>query len=359
MIYSVFVLPGLENIARQELIGRFGNTKRFRILERKPQRILFEFSGNPKDLLSLRTAEQLFLVIKHLPNMTRSRSSLSGIKKSLTHYNFDKALTCCRQIGISVRKRTTFRVVCRMSGFRNFQKRELQQVIERSLIDRGWNLSGSNTALNVWIEMHGSDAYVSIRLSKSVLAQRSYKNEHVPNTLKPTIAYSMIHLSQPQPNDVFLDPMCGAGTILLERAFAGRYRYLIGGDISTKAINATKKNFGKQHQPRHFFHWDAQTLPIQPSSIDKIVCNLPISYDTDNQPYITNLYKQVLSQCENVVKADGRMVFFSMQANVLNNILNRKDSLKSYQQVGINVNGKKGRIFVVQKQKRAGNYIPA
>jgi len=177
MLYSIFVFPGLENIARQEIIARFGDTKGFKIINRKPQRIIFQYTGNPKDLLSLRTAEQLFLLIKHLPNRTRSRSSLTHMKNSLIHYNFDKALTCCRQVGINIRKRTTFRVISRMTGFRNFQKREMQQVIERSLIDRGWHLSSSKTALNVWIEMHGQDAYISIRLSNTELAQRSYKNE--------------------------------------------------------------------------------------------------------------------------------------------------------------------------------------
>ena len=349
MVYSITILPGLENIARQEIIARFGDTKRFKILTRKPQRIIFQYTGNPKDLLSIRTAEHLFIVIKHLPNMTRSRSSLANIKKSLTHHNFEKTLTCCRQVGISIRKRTQFRVISRMSGFRNFQKRELQQVIERSLIDRGWYLTNSNGRLDVWGEMHGQDAYISIKLSKSDFAQRSYKTEHVPNTLKPTIAYGMVNLSQPHPNDVFLDPMCGAGTILLERAYADRYRYLIGGDISTKAIIATQKNFGRKHQPRHFIHWDAQSLPLQPNSIDKIVCNIPTKFEDDNSSILTKLYNQVLSQFAIVLKPGGRIVLLSMQSDLLNRTLKQHNVLRTNQQIGINTGGKQGRIFVVRK----------
>lgn len=349
MIYSIFVTAGLENIARQEIIARFGHTDKFKIVMRKPQRIVFQYSGNPKDLLSLRTAEQLFLVIKHIPNMTHSRSSLTTIRNSLTRFNFGEALTCCRQIGIRLRKRIPFRVISRMSGFRNFQKRDLQQVIERVLIDRGWQLTQSNSGLDVWTEVHGQDAYISIRLSKPDMAQRSNKLARMPQSIKPTLAYSMVWLSQPQSNDIFLDPMCGAGTILLERAFAGRYRYLIGGDISKDALNATVRNFGRQHQPRQFFHWDTQSLPLQPNSVDKIVCNLPIVERNENTSQLTNLYRKCLVQFETVLKNGGKMVLFTLHPSLLDKILKQQKSLKTRQQVSIDLRGKRGKIFVIHQ----------
>lgn len=347
MIYSIFVTAGLENIARQEIIARFGDTEQFKILMRKPQRLVFRYSGNPKDLLSLRTAEHLFVVIKHIPNMTRSRSSLTAIKGSLARFNFGETLTCCRQVGMSVRKRIPFRVISRMSGFRNFQKRDLHQVVERALIDRGWQLTQSSSGLDVWAEVHGQDAYISIKLSKPDMAQRSKKQARMSQSIKPTLAYSMVRLSQPHPNDIFLDPMCGTGTILLERAVTGRYRYLIGGDISKEALHAIQKNFGRQHQPRQFFHWDAESLPIQPNSVDKIVCNLPIGEISENNSILTKLYKQVLTQFETALKSGGKMVLLSMQPALLNRILKQQKSLKTRQQVRINVGGKRGRIFVI------------
>ena len=344
MIYSIFVTAGLENIARQEINSLVGDTKQFKIILRKPQRIVFQYTGSPKDLLSLRTAEQLFLVIKHIPNMTRSRRSLTSISSSLARFNFANTFDCCRQVDIKMRKRIQFRVITRMSGFRNFQKRDLQQIVERSLIDRGWQLTRSSSGIDVWAEMHGEDAHISIRISKPEMAQRSYKQASVPHTLKPTIASSMVRLSQPQPNDIFLDPMCGAGTILLERAFAGRYRFLIGGDLSEGALDATKRNFGRQHQPRQFIHWDAQSLPIQTNSVDKIACNLHIDETRSNLP---QLYKKVLTEFETVIKPGGKMVLLSMQPTLLNKILKQQESMKTRQQVGINVGGKRGRIFVV------------
>ncbi|MCY4403121.1 MAG: methyltransferase domain-containing protein [Candidatus Poribacteria bacterium] len=347
MIYSISTTAGLENIARQEINSLVGDTKQFKIIMRKPQRIVFQYTGSPKDLLSLRTAEQLFLVVQHIPKMTRSRRSLTAISSSLKRFNFANTFDCCRQVGLKIRKRTQFRVMTRMSGFRNFQKRDLQQIIERSLVDRGWQLTRSGSGIDVWAEMHGEDAYISIRLSRPDMAQRSYKQASVPHTLKPTIASSMVRLTQPQSNDIFLDPMCGAGTILLERAFTGRYGYLIGGDISEGALDATRRNFGRQHQPRQFFHWDAHTIPIQTNSVDKIVCNLPIDENYDNNSNLQELYRKVLIEFERVIKSGGKIVLLSMQPSLLNKILKQRKSMKTRQQVGINVNGKRGRIFVI------------
>ena len=347
MIYSIFVTAGLENLARQEIISRYGDSEQFKIILRKPQRIVFQYTGNPKDLLSLRTAECLFLVIKHIPKMTRSRRSLTAIRSFLHRNNFTQAINVCRQVGIRVRKRISFGVISRMSGLRNFQKKDLQQIVERSLVDKGWNLSHSGAGLDVWVEVHGEDGYISIRLSKPDMSQRSYKQEHVPQTLKPTIAYSMVRLSTPHPNDIFLDPMCGAGTILLERALARRYRHLIGGDISEEAIYATQRNFGRKHQPRQFFHWDSEVLPIQPNSVDKIVCNLPIEKSNNRNDNMRDLYKRCLTQFEGVIKPGGRMVLLSMNPGLLNKALKQQHTLHTRQQVGINYSGKRGRIFVV------------
>lgn len=348
MLYSIIVSAGLERIAREELTARFADTGSLKILEPRPQRILFRYTGNPRDLLSLRTAEHLFLVLKQMPKMTRSRSSLAALSRSLTRFNFKETYACCRQVGINVRKRTPFRVTSRLSGKRNFRRLDLQSVVERALLDRGWYFAKGSTALDVWAEVHGDDGYISVRLSKNDMAQRSYKQAHIPASLKPTIAYSMVRLSRPHPNDVFLDAMCGAGTILLERANTDRYRYLIGGDISIEALDATVTNFGRQHQPREFFHWDARFLPLRPNTVDKIVCNLPFGETIGNVPQLTNLYRSCLTEYERVLRPRGRMVILTSQRGLFSRELKQRRTLKVAQQLTVDVRGMRAWIYVIR-----------
>ena len=347
MLYSIIVPAGLENIAREELAERFGNKDNLKMLAPKPQRVLFHYAGNPRELLSLRTAEHLFLVIKKLPKMSRSRGSLAALSGSLTRFNFSETFNCCRQMGLKLRKRVTFRVTSRLSGHRNFRRLDLQRVVERALQTHGWHLTAPNSALDVWAEVHGDDGYISVRLSPIEMAQRAYKRVHIPASLKPPLAYSMVRLSQPRPNDVFLDAMCGAGTILLERAFAGRYGYLIGGDISTEALDATVTNFGRQHQPRQFFHWDAHALPLQPKTVDKIVCNLPFGETHGEASRLTKLYRECLRQFETVLKPRGRMVLLTSQRRLLDGLLKQRRKLKVTQRLTVDVRGMRAWIYVI------------
>ncbi|MCY4570611.1 MAG: methyltransferase domain-containing protein [Candidatus Poribacteria bacterium] len=352
MLYAITVSAGLETIAREELSERFADTGHLKIIGRKPQRILFEYTGNPRELLSLRIAENLFLILKQMPKMTRSRSSLAVLSRSLERFNFKATLECCRQIGIKTRKRMPFRVTSRLSGKRNFRRVDLQRVIERALIDRGWYSGSSKSALDVWAEVHGDDGYLSIRLSPNDMAQRPYKQAHIPASLKPTLAYSMVRLSRPHPEDVFLDAMCGAGTLLLERALIKRYRYLIGGDVSTDALDATVSNFGRKHQPCQFFHWDAQSLPLRSNTVDKIVCNLPFGETIGNVPELTSLYRQCLREYERVLNPRGRMVLLTSQSRLLNDELKQRRSLRISQQLTVDVRGMRAWMCVIRPKTK-------
>lgn len=352
MLYAITVSAGLETIAREELSERFADTGRLKILERKPQRILFQYTGNPRELLSLRTSEHLFLILKRMPKMTRSRRSLSALSGSLARFDFKEAFACCRQVGINARKRMPFRVTSRLSGKRNFRRMDLQRVVERALLERGWYLKRSSSAIDIWAEVHGDDGYISIKLSSNDMAQRPYKQAHIPASLKPTLAYSMVRLSRPHPEDVFLDAMCGAGTILLERALIKRYRYLIDGDVSPDALDATVANFGRKHQPREFFHWDARSLPLGSNTVDKIVCNLPFGETVGNVSQLTNLYRPCLREYERVLKPRGRMVLLTSQDALLDDELKQRRSLRVAQKLTVDVRGMRAWISVVCPKTR-------
>jgi tRNA (guanine6-N2)-methyltransferase len=70
----------------------------------------------------------------------------------------------------------------------------------------------------------------------------------------------MVLLSEPQKDDVFLDPMCGARTILIERALWGRYKLLLGGDIRSLAVEIALSNIGNKHKPIEIHQWNATEL---------------------------------------------------------------------------------------------------
>ena len=49
------------------------------------------------------------------------------------------------------------------------------------------------------------------------------------------VAAALAWLSEPRDDDIVLDPLCGVGTVLIERAHLGRYAMLLGGDADAEA----------------------------------------------------------------------------------------------------------------------------
>lgn len=340
-LYSISVCGGLEKIALEEIQARFHRTGGLKVVERGPKRILFRYSGDAEQLLSLRAAENVFLIIRVFRDMTRSRRSLTTLKKSFRRFDFRPYLEICRNAGVRFRNRITFRVTSRMSTRHNFRRIDLQRAVEEALASCGWYLTNENPALDVWVEIHGDEAHVAIRISPMHMAQRDYKQAHIPASLKPTVAYGLVRLSNPQRDDVFLDAMCGAGTILIERAYSGRYRYLLGGDVLPEAIRAAQQNISRKHRPRQLFLWDSRSLPLAQWSVDKIVCNLPFG-EQRNDAEIKSLYRLFLKECGRVLKPTGRMVLLTTQQSTLEYLLKQRESVfKIGQKFRINLLGLK------------------
>ena len=85
-------------------------------------------------------------------------------------------------------------------------------------------LVNEDAQLEFWASLIEDELIVGVRLSDNEMRHRDYLPASVPASLKPTVAYAMITLTEPAADDVFLEPMCGAGTILIERAHTSRYR---------------------------------------------------------------------------------------------------------------------------------------
>ncbi len=82
-----------------------------------------------------------------------------------------------------------------------------------------------------------------------------------PSSMHPSLAGSLVNLSRAKLNDVFLDPFCGVGSILLE---AGRLGCItLGGDVSPWMGKAAKKNLLYYGVKPSIVVSDARNLPYR------------------------------------------------------------------------------------------------
>ncbi|MDP9104658.1 MAG: HEAT repeat domain-containing protein [Candidatus Eremiobacteraeota bacterium] len=70
----------------------------------------------------------------------------------------------------------------------------------------------------------------------------AYRKRDVPASIHPTLAAAALRLVRVADADTVVDPFCGSGTLLAERAVRGPYRRLIGYDIDERALDAAREN---------------------------------------------------------------------------------------------------------------------
>lgn len=151
--------------------------------------------------------------------------------------------------------------------------------------------------------------------------------DDVSGMLPPKLAMMMINLSEPNPDDVILDPFCGSGTIITEAMIMG-YQNLIGSDISAKAAADTETNIewiknnlniSCPKIPLHTLDVKNLEEKIAPASIDKIIAEpylgKPLtggeSYEeiTEQSKILKQLYLDAFKIFKKILKPKGVVIF--------------------------------------------------
>ena len=356
MKYYITVLPGIESIAQDEMVTKWPSIRLSNTLRaRNNSLLLFEFDGGVSNLLNIRTAEDLFVLLGKV-ELSGGKQDLESLKLVIQKApNFELALAIHRQIRKQKRRRqTTFRVVAQATReLLEYRRIDAQKAVERGMSERyhrKWKVVDDDADLEIWLHLINDSAIMGLRISDKTMRHRTYKVEHIPASLRPTIAFALVWASRIEDDDIFLDPMCGAATIIIERAQAERYKQLLGGDISSEAIRVAKENIGKKYKPIEIRIWDARQLPLSEESVTKVVSNLPFGRQIGSHTENKILYQQFFREVHRVLKTGGRAVFLSSEWELVKDNLALYPSFKLVKHYkGISVLGYHADIFVIDK----------
>jgi len=136
---------------------------------------------------------------------------------------------------------------------------------------------------------------VLLRLTTRPLATRAWRTERYEGGLNATIAAAVVAATRPSPDDWFVDLMCGSGTLLVERLFAGRAACVAGYDISDSAITATKihlRNAAIRGAKVELHQADVRTAA---GAFNKLVVNLPWGTSVGSHEENETLYPEALA----------------------------------------------------------------
>ncbi|MGQ9528359.1 methyltransferase domain-containing protein [Chloroflexus sp.] len=318
MLYVLQTIPGLAALTWREVEQTIHpETDRpaprqigVRAVPVRNDLIVTDYRGSPRSLLALRTIEDVFVVAARGFKIAPDERGLRQIHAATRNEEAIKpALELWRRFN-GGKRNGSFRVVTRMVGKHSFHRRDVGRAVADAIRDGWpgrWQPVDEDADLEVWATLFEQELIVAIRLSDASMRLRD-KAAHLPASLRPALAAAMVMLTCPQADDIFLDPMAGAGTLLLERAAAGPFTALYGGDISPAAVSAMNTNLRQIRGRIEIRRWNATRLPLPDASVNKVAVNLPFGNQINEGDDLAELYRDVLQQIARVLKPGGRLV---------------------------------------------------
>jgi tRNA (guanine6-N2)-methyltransferase len=306
------VLPGLEAVAEEEITRRLGGE----VKRKGKEVVVFRVPEIDASLLRLRTMEDVFLLAWGTDQLSYRAEDLDRIRRwTAREVDWDRLLRLHHAIRPRPRGKPTYHLVAQMTGVHGYRRVDARRALEQGLAGKlpaSWRPTEENAAVEIWLTIHGATAVCGLRLSDRTMRHRQYKTEHLPASLRPTMAAAMVQLAEAGANQVVLDPMCGAGTILAEQLELARVTGLrglrvLGGDFDGSALRAAGANL-RRLGVTGLARWDAACLPLPGQAVDRLVSNPPFGKQLSSPEEVGPLYRRVLPEYDRVLRPGGRAV---------------------------------------------------
>ncbi|HKO24139.1 MAG TPA: methyltransferase domain-containing protein [Chloroflexota bacterium] len=311
----VFALTtrGLESTSAREIAALPGVT----VTQVAYRRVAAACAGPLEPLLGLRTVDDVFLDVATWHGIGRPRRALATLRALSTRIDLHAASRACAGLR-PLRTPPTFAVTASFVGKRNYSTAEIKHEVAVGVeAGHGWTYCRDDAAADLTIRLfiEHDVAFVGVRLGKTALSKRPYKQVHLPGSLKPPVAAALVMLVDGAPGLRLLDPCCGAGTILVEAALGGAV--VLGGDSDPAAVAAARGNVEAAGVRAEIQQWDAQALPIAGASIDRIVSNLPWGRQVAVDAALATFYRRTCSEMRRVLTPSGRIALLTSTPHLL------------------------------------------
>ncbi len=315
------VQPGLEEIAGEEI----ERTVKGEVKKTARGVVVFRVAHLTPDLFDLRTVEDVFLLGWGSDQLTYRAEDLDKIRRwTAKEADWDYLFRLHHQLRPLTRGKPTYRLVTQMHGEHGYHRKDAARVFNEALakkLPHGWRSAEENAYLEVWLTIQGKVGFSGVRLSDREMRHRSYKIEHRPASLRPTVAAAMVRLAEIKPKHRVLDPMCGAGTLLAEHWLAmegirADKPPALGGDLEHGAVYAAAANL-RRIGTTFLNRWDARRLPLAPASIDRILCNPPFGKQLGDPATLGALYRRMLVEFDRVLAPGGKAILLVSEQDLL------------------------------------------
>lgn len=278
-----------------------------------------------RGLFELRTVEDVFLVLYEALPMA-SPTDLTRIEPGRLKRHLSAAAPFHP---VDFRRRADYVVFVKQDEDRRVYRKQIADSIAEAVkaVHPAWYVKDP-AQVEFWAFYVREKLTVGLRLTDIQHRQRTWRGQERPGSLRPTLAASLIALAACQPDDIFLDPMCGSGTILIERGLWGPAAELVGGDLDEAAVKIARHNADRAGLKARIGRWDAgdpASFAGLAGRVDRIVCNLPFGIQHGKADALPGLYARALKAWRPLLSPRGAMILLTSRGSDLHKAADAAD----------------------------------
>jgi 23S rRNA G2445 N2-methylase RlmL len=164
---------------------------------------------------------------------------------------------------------------------------------------------------------------VLTRLTPRPLSARAWRVCNLPGGLNATLAAAMVQAAGVRAGDRICDPMCGSGTLLIERLLAGPAASALACDLNAQALACCRDNLQAAGVSDRvtLAQADASRLKVAKASFDLVLCNPPWGDAVGAHHHNQTLYPALLAELARITAPGGRLVLLSHEVKLLQRLL--------------------------------------
>jgi 23S rRNA G2445 N2-methylase RlmL len=179
----------------------------------------------------------------------------------------------------------------------------------------------------------------------------TYRVADVGASINPVVGACLARLVRRGDAGMIVDPTCGSGTLLIERAMLDRGTMLAGIDISPTAIRAAAGNviaagLAARIAVRQGDGGDPTTWPDR---CEEVLANLPFGMRTEDRN-LDGLYRRIVGNTARTLAPGGRALLYTARAKTLVALLRRTTKLKVTEERRVESGGLQVGVWLLERR---------
>jgi len=330
--FSTFI-PGLGEVVQAELKRKLPDLKVELLVDGL---VVYETEASIEEVSALRFLNNSFYVFHFFKKV--EPNSLVGMMKFVYNSDFLKKMSVPR---VKSRDRS-FRVITSYQNkLRAVELNVLKNAEEKIAKATRLTLDRSKPDLEFWfLERSEGIGFFALRLTYDRRSEKDLER----GELRPELCNLLCILSEPQEDDVFLDPFSGTGAILRERMQIA-YSKLFVGEKDKDKFECLKTRFHKNDV--EVFQADATKLPLGDDSVNKIVTDPP--WGQAEEVEAETLYKGMFAEFSRVLRRGGVLVLLTSQKDIVEEFLKESSDFSLDARYDVLVSGRKAGVFKIRR----------